>query len=280
VNKRAAAVDKQSAPLYNNFDQIIPEYSCEIRVTISTEQPATRTAALERPAVLGPAVRPLTPSEFNTAMVHLYRGEVSRANTWRTRLDGTTNWAVLTTLTTLSFAYSGAKNTHVMILINSLLIFYFMYIEARRYMFYDLWRSRVRLMETEFFAEMLTPEREEELENWRQILANDLLHPRFSITLWEALGRRLRRNYVWLFAVLVISWLVKIVIHPSTPSSLHELYARAAIGPIPACLVLLAGVAFNAFVFVLAITTIDRGSDETPTRQETRQRMTGDDRNG
>jgi len=249
-------------------------------MAISTEQPATRTPSPERPAVLGPAVRPLTPSEFNTAMVHLYRGEVSRANTWRTRLDGTTNWAVLTTLTTLSFAFSGAKNTHVMILINSLLIFYFMYIEARRYMFYDLWRSRVRLMETEFFAEMLTPEREEELENWRQILANDLLHPRFSITLWEALGRRLRRNYVWLFAVLVISWLVKIVIHPSTPSSLHELYARAAIGPIPAWLVLLAGVAFNAFVFVLAITTIDRGSDETPTRQETRQRMTGDDRNG
>src|SRR6185436_20389149 len=100
----------------------------------------------------------------------------------------------------------------------------------------------------------------------------------FSITLWEALGRRLRRNYIWLFAVLVISWVVKIVIHPSTPSSWAELYARASIGPIPAWLVLLAGVAFNTFVFVLAITTIDRGSDETASRQETRQRMTGDDR--
>jgi len=236
--------------------------------------------APEPSTAAGPAVRPLTPAEFNTAMVHLYRGEVGRANTWRVRLDGTTNWAVLTTGATLSFAFSSDKNTHVMILINSLLIFYFMYIEARRYMFYDLWRSRVRLMETEFFAEMLTPEREEELENWRQILANDLLHPRFSITLWEALGRRLRRNYVWLFAVLVISWMVKIVIHPNTPSSLGELYERAGIGPIPAWLVLLAGVAFNTFVFVLAITTIERGSDETPTRQETRQRMTGDDRVG
>jgi len=246
-------------------------------MTIATEEQTTRAAAPQRPAMIGPAVRPLTPSEFNTAMVHLYRGEVGRANTWRTRLDGTTNWAVLTTLTTLSFAYSSAKNTHVMILINSLLIFYFMYIEARRYMFYDLWRSRVRLMETEFFAEMLTPEREEELENWRQILANDLLHPRFSITLWEALGRRLRRNYIWLFAVLVISWLVKIVIHPATPHSWGELYARAAIGPIPAWLVLLAGVVFNAFVFALAITSIDHGSDETPTRQETRERMTGGD---
>jgi Predicted integral membrane protein (DUF2270) len=33
--------------------------------------------------------------EFTTAMVHLCRGEVSRANVWRQRLDSTTNWAVL-----------------------------------------------------------------------------------------------------------------------------------------------------------------------------------------
>ena len=39
----------------------------------------------------------MQPAEFNTAMVHFYRGEVQRGNTWRTRLDNTTNWAVLTT---------------------------------------------------------------------------------------------------------------------------------------------------------------------------------------
>src|SRR3954452_868038 len=221
------------------------------------DQPRSLAVPAASPPAALPPARPLTPSEFNTALVHLYRGEVSRANTWRTRLDGTTNWAVLTTLTTLSFAFSSVKNTHVMILINSLLIFYFMYIEARRYRFYDLWRSRVRLMETEFFAEMLTPDREDELENRRQILAIDLLHPRFSITLWEALGRRLRRNYIYLSAVLVISWLVKIVIHPTTLSSLNDLIERAAIGPIPAWFVLLAGVTFNACVFALAFTTLE-----------------------
>ena len=244
-------------------------------MTISTEEPAGRVSAPERPPIVGPAVRPLTATEFNTAMVHLYRGEVGRANTWRMRLDGTTNWAVLTTGATLSFAFSSDKNTHVMILINSLLIFYFLYIEARRYQFYDLWRTRVRLMETEFFAEMLTPEREEELENWRQILAGDLLHPRFSITLWQALGRRLRRNYIWIFAVLVISWCVKIIIHPQTPGSAAELLARVPIGPIPAWVVLLVGVAFNAFLVVLALSTRERASDETASRQETRRRMTG-----
>jgi uncharacterized membrane protein len=244
---------------------------------VTPQEQTGRTRGPDLTAALGPAVRPLTPTEFNTAMVHLYRGEVSRANTWRMRLDGTTNWAVLTTGATLSFAFSSPKNTHVMILINSLLIMFFLYIEARRYMFYDLWRSRVRLMETEFFAEMLTPDSMGELENWRQLLANDLLHPHFSITLWEALGRRLRRNYIWIFGVLVISWIVKVVIHPATPRSLAELLDRMNIGPIPAWFVLLVGVAFNCFVIILAVSTLERSSDETPTRQETRERMAGGD---
>ena len=243
-------------------------------MTSSTQQQATLARGAERSAIAGPSVRPLTPTEFNTAMVHLYRGEVGRANAWRMRLDGTTNWAVLTTGATLSFAFSSDKNTHVMILINSLLIMFFMYIEARRYRFYDLWRSRVRLMETEFFAEMLTPASQEAVENWRQILAEDLLRPRFSVTMWEALGRRLRRIYIWIFVVLAASWLVKIVIHPQTTRSLTELIERARIGPIPPWIVLLIGVVFNTFLFILIVTTAPRqAAGETTNRQETRERI-------
>src|SRR6188768_2974946 len=134
------------------------------------------TAAAPTPRAPLPVTRPLTPNEFNTALVHLYRGEVTRANTWRMRLDGTTNWAVLTTGTTLSFAFSSPTNTHVMILLNSLLIGFFLFIEARRYRYYDLWRARVRLMETEFFSGLLVPRLgNEEDDNWRELLARDLL---------------------------------------------------------------------------------------------------------
>jgi uncharacterized membrane protein len=243
-------------------------------MTSSTQQQTTLVRGADRSAVAGSSVRPLTPTEFNTAMVHLYRGEVGRANTWRMRLDGTTNWAVLTTGATLSFAFSSDKNTHVMILINSLLIMFFMFIEARRYRFYDLWRSRVRLIETEFFAEMLTPASQEAFENWRHILAQELLRPRFSVTMWEALGRRLRRIYIWIFVVLATSWLVKIVIHPRTTGSLNELIERARIGPIPPWVVLLVGVVFNAFLVVLAVTTAPRrAAGETTSREETRERI-------
>lgn len=202
--------------------------------------------------------RQVSHSEFQTAMVHLYRGEVGRANTWRTRLDGTTNWAVLTTAATLSFAFSDASTTPVMILVNSLLVFFFMFIEARRYRFYDLWRARIRLIEIEFFAEMLTPSATTDAHAWRELLADDLLHPRFSITMWQALGRRLRRNYMWLFGVLLISWLIKIIIHPTPATSLTALAERIAIGPFPAWSMLSLGVGFNLLLLWLLWSTREK----------------------
>src|SRR5690348_18380850 len=66
-------------------------------------------------------MRRLSPAEFNTAMIHFYRGEVQRSNTWRNRLDTTTNWAVLTAGATLSFVFSSPNNPHFVIPINSIL---------------------------------------------------------------------------------------------------------------------------------------------------------------
>jgi uncharacterized membrane protein len=94
-----------------------------------------------------------TPAEFNTAMIHFYRGEVQRSNTWRNRLDTTTNWAVLTAGATLSFAFSSSNNPHFVIPINSLLVAIFLLMEARRYRYYEIWSSRVRVLETGYFAQ-------------------------------------------------------------------------------------------------------------------------------
>ncbi|MBU1877465.1 MAG: DUF2270 domain-containing protein, partial [Chloroflexi bacterium] len=58
----------------------------------------------------------LQPSEFTTAMVHLFRAEVQRANVWRQRLDTTTNWAVITTGAAISIAFSSATHHGVIIL--------------------------------------------------------------------------------------------------------------------------------------------------------------------
>src|SRR5512146_2454617 len=85
----------------------------------------------------------LKTSEFVTAMVHLFRAEVQRANGWRQRLDTTTNWAVVATGATLSIAFSQANVHHGVIILNSLLITLFLFIEARRYRYYELWSYRI-----------------------------------------------------------------------------------------------------------------------------------------
>src|SRR5438445_286731 len=112
------------------------------------------------------ALRKLSPSEFNTAMAHFYRGEVQRSNTWRNRLDTTTNWAVLTAGATLSFAFSSPNNPHFVIPINSILVAIFLLMEARRYRYYEIWSSRVRVLETGYFASLLDPENTPIDEAW------------------------------------------------------------------------------------------------------------------
>ncbi len=197
----------------------------------------------------------LTPAEFNTAMVHFYRGEVQRSNTWRNRLDTTTNWAVITAGATLSFAFSSTLNPHFVIPINSVLVAFFLFMEARRYRYYEIWSSRVRVLETGYFAQLLAPQSAID-KDWAEHLAADLITPHFTISEWEAVGRRLRRNYLWIFMLLAVSWNLKVYLHPYPASSFDEFLKRAAVGVIPGSTIFLAGVIFNLGTFIFAIATV------------------------
>jgi uncharacterized membrane protein len=201
--------------------------------------------------------RKLSPSEFNTAMVHFYRGEVQRSNTWRNRLDTTTNWAVITAGATLSFVFSSPSNPHFVIPINSILVAIFLVMEARRYRYYEIWSSRVRVMETGYFAPMLAHNASEVYdEEWASHLAADLLTPRFTISEWEAIGRRLRRNYLWIFALLALSWNLKVYLHPLPAYNFDVFLDRATVGVVPGIVIFMAGVIFNLAVVIFAIGTV------------------------
>ena len=65
---------------------------------------------------------PLTRSEYIAALVHFYRGELSRADHWRARLDPTTNWAIVTTGAMLSIAFSSQEHSHVTLLLALILV--------------------------------------------------------------------------------------------------------------------------------------------------------------
>jgi uncharacterized membrane protein len=197
----------------------------------------------------------LRASEFTTAMVHFFRAEVTRANVWRQRLDTTTNWAVVTTGASISLAFTGSGISHIVMILNLLLVTIFLVIEARRYRYYELWSSRVRLMETDFFAAMLVPPFHPS-PDWAEALAENLLLPHFPISNWEALGRRLRRNYLWIYIVVGLAWIAKLWLFPTMATSLAEVTARASVGPVSGELILIGSLFLFAVVFVIAFATV------------------------
>ncbi len=197
----------------------------------------------------------LRTSEFVTAMVHLFRAEIQRANVWRQRLDTTTNWAVVATGATLSVAFSQPEIHHGIVILNTLLVLWFLFIEARRYRYYELWSYRVRLMETDFYAAMLVPPFQPSPE-WAESLAENLLTPSFPISIWEAFGRRLRRNYFWIFLILYASWVAKIWLFPTPANSLEEFVARSAVGPVSGNVMIVLGFAFYTTLALIALATI------------------------
>jgi len=197
----------------------------------------------------------LKASEFVTAMVHLFRAEVQRANVWRQRLDTTTNWAVVATGATLSISFSQPNVHHGVIILNTLLVTWFLFIEARRYRYYELWSYRVRLMETDFYAAMLVPPFHPSPE-WAESLAENLLSPSFPISMWEAFGRRLRRNYLWIYLILFVSWMGKSYLFPQPALTTQEFIQRGAVGPIPGLVIITLGVIYHVFLLLIAIGTV------------------------
>ena len=196
----------------------------------------------------------MRPSEFNTAMVHYYRAEIQRSNVWRSRLDTTTNWAVVTVAASITFVFSAPENHWGVFLLVMLLTLLFLFIEARRYRYYELWSLRARLMETDFFAAMLVPPFAPHAE-WNETLAESLLQPEFPISRLEAVGRRLRNNYLSIFFILFAAVIMKLYLHPTEAGSLAELLSRAGIGPAPGSVVMGAHVAFLGLLLLTVLIT-------------------------
>lgn len=197
----------------------------------------------------------LKASEFTTAMVHLFRAEVSRANVWRQRLDTTTNWAVVTTGASISLAFTGSGISHIVMVLNLFLVTMFLLIETRRYRYYELWSSRVRMMETDFFAAMLVPPFHPSAD-WAESLAENLLLPHFPISNWEAFGRRLRRNYLWIYTVVGLAWAARLALFPTLADSMDDVLRRASIGTIEGEWILIGTAILFGVIFVIALATV------------------------
>jgi len=176
---------------------------------------------------------PLTRAEYVTAVVHLYRGELHRANAWRLRLDNTTNWAVLTTAGLLTFSFGEGAHSQWVLLVGLPLLTVFLFLEARRFRFADVWRSRVRVLEENFYAPILRRDPSSPLERWGELVADDLFRPRFRITRAQAVRARFTRNYWAVYGVLLLAWGLHVLLRPTPVETWAELRLHLSAGLLP-----------------------------------------------
>lgn len=179
-------------------------------------------------------------SEPSTAVIHFYRASSAHADVWRERLDITTNWAIVTNAAILSFALSNPQTPHFVLLMVLFVDLFFLIMESRRYQVYNMWHHRVRVLQQYVFAEALSGHQCENNEAIQENLSDLAEHlgdstPRISLT--NAIGFRIRRNYFYILLFTIGAWLVKLQIHPAAPASFGEYIARAHMGPFSGSLV-------------------------------------------
>ncbi|MGR3378369.1 DUF2270 domain-containing protein [Salipiger abyssi] len=187
------------------------------------------------------------------AIAHLYRGEVYRSTIWRTRLDTTTNWAVVTLGVALSISFASPEASPLPLVLVGVLIVFFLVLEARRYRYFNVWRARARWMETHFYAPMLSEGDLHMEDDWQRVLANDYLRPRYHVPFMVAVGRRIRRNYFWILLIQTLAFAGKIAVHPTEVQSFDEAMRRADVGPLPGELMMLMGVIYVSVCGAIAL---------------------------
>jgi len=172
---------------------------------------------------------------------------------WRQRLDITTNWAITSSTAIITIAFANREVPHIIFFFNLAIVWVMLWIEARRYRFYDAFRARVRMLEAHFLVPMVMENRQMLQGEWKKLVCEDLILPSFKISKLEAIGRRLKRNYVFIFILIMVAWVTKIFLHATEPiTSSRALYHALRVGHIPSWLV--AGTFIVTFVSVISIT--------------------------
>ena len=126
--------------------------------------------------------------------------------------------------------------------------------EARRYRYFNVWRARCRLMETDVIGPMLRGEGVADGREVEHAAGGRLLRCHgFHISQVRSIGRRLRKNYAYILSIQALAYFGKLAIHPTPASSFAMFLSRATIGPLPGVLVVLAGLAFHGSWIALAL---------------------------
>lgn len=182
---------------------------------------------------------------------HYYRAEVYRETNWRNRLDVTSNWAIVVTAGILSFVFTEEKATHTVILVNFLLVWFFLYIESRRFRYYMILKDRTRLLEKHIFSDVFSGKKVN-IKNmrWTKELIDSFHQPKVTMSRIESISWRLRRSYLLIFPILFLAWLAKIQSSPIKAVNLGQMLDNARLWFVPGWLV------FYGFLLAVITTVI------------------------
>jgi uncharacterized membrane protein len=192
----------------------------------------------------------MTDRRSDPVLVHFYRAVVSHMDVWRLRMDATTNWAAITVAGMITFSFSTITAPHYVLLLALVFQFVFLLMESRRYQTFDLWRRRFRVLNRALIVPALDEGRSAESE--LQGLARDLGRSVPHLSLIDAAGYRIRRNYGYLFAVTLLAWILKLEVHPEAAGSASVLVRRAAIAFIPGWLMVVVVLGSVCMLLVVA----------------------------
>ena len=153
--------------------------------------------------------------------------------TYRRRLDTTTNWAITSSALVTTFSMGNNLIPHAAFLFLMFVDLFFLVVEARRFRVYEAARFRVLLLERYFYPELLG---EAVRPDWTRPLLDALRTPYSypQVGLLGAVGWRLRRNYLWIYVAVLLTWVAKLQIGGAPEA---DVISRAAMGPVPGVVV-------------------------------------------
>ncbi len=234
-----------------------------------------------------------------TLLAHFYRASMMHADVWRQRLDATTNWAVITTAAVITFAFGEAQAPHFVILMGLVFTAFFLLMESRRYQVYHVWEVRLRLLHRYVVAPALRGETvgettrlettgSDEGDDIQGIsadeglaeIASHLGSTRPRISLLQAIGYRIRRNYGPLFTVVLLAWGLKLWASPEPVGSFDAFVARAAVGVVPGVWIMLGALGFFCLSVLAALAApsehlVDWSEEASPAGKLMRHTRTG-----
>ncbi len=174
------------------------------------------------------------PDKYFGFIQHYYRAEVYRETNWRNRLDVTTNWAIVVSAAMLSFTFSNKQTPHVVILVNFLIVLFFLYSESRRFRYYSRLKKRTRLIEEHLLSSVFEkPEQNMKIGNWGKEFHKLFVGYDIPMSRLESVAWRMRRNYVFILPAIFTAWVAKVSFEPTKAANIQDFFANAHLWSIP-----------------------------------------------